>query len=226
LAHPIASKSTFLQVDWLGALKSAPGQKAKYSLRVHVFRCSPNNRQWSGHAEGVPLHFEIPACVTVGAIGLVDPSTSDFEFTVGTEGELLSDRVGQNSLALADLGDVVAPSRRNVIMLPIQPIAPQLAATRFGPQRLVGPVDIRRRSVRHHRLHAAGGIVEPESARRRHLVVHSVTSSASTFAGAVRTFQELPLLCRYIPERTPSFLDENVDPIVLYGFACSLCPSG
>jgi hypothetical protein len=29
----------------------------------------------------------------------------------------------------------------NLITLPIQPIAPQLAATRFGPQRLVGPVD-------------------------------------------------------------------------------------
>jgi hypothetical protein len=75
-------------------------------------------------------------------IGRVDPSVSDFEFTAGTKGELLSDRVARNSLALADLGDVVAPSRRNVIMLPVQPIAPQLAATRFGPQRLVGPVDI------------------------------------------------------------------------------------
>ena len=39
------------------------------------------------------------------------------------------------------------------------------------------------------------------------LVVHSITSSSSTFAGAVRTFQELPPLCRYIPERTPSFPD-------------------
>jgi len=42
---------------------------------------------------------------------------------------------------------------------------------------------------------------------RRHLVVHSITSSASTFAGAVTTLQELLPLCRYIPERTPSFLD-------------------
>jgi hypothetical protein len=36
-------------------------------------------------------------------------------------------------------------------MLPIQPIAPQLAATRFGPQRLVGPLDDHRRAMRARR---------------------------------------------------------------------------
>jgi hypothetical protein len=38
-------------------------------------------------------------------------------------------------------GSRQAQSRRNVIMLPIQPTAPQLVATRFGPPRPAGPAD-------------------------------------------------------------------------------------
>ena len=47
--------------------------------------------------------------------------------------------------------------------------------------------------------------------------------------GPVRTFQELPppypgvFLKEHHP---PLIVFENVDPFVLYGFACSLCPSG
>jgi hypothetical protein len=44
------------------------GQKAKYSLRADVFRCSPNIRH-SARASGRTFTLTMPACVLVSAIG-------------------------------------------------------------------------------------------------------------------------------------------------------------
>src|SRR6267154_2196675 len=55
---------------------TALGQKAKYSQRADVFRCSPNSRH-SARAQVKACCPAMPAWVTVDEIGRVDPSVND-----------------------------------------------------------------------------------------------------------------------------------------------------
>jgi hypothetical protein len=84
---------------------SESGQKAKYSRRADVFRCSPNNGHStvhpSGQVEGVPLHL-----ANAGMRPRLRDRTSRslsqrHKLTVATLDEALSNRRGQNALALA-----------------------------------------------------------------------------------------------------------------------------
>jgi hypothetical protein len=94
---------------------SASGQKAKYSLRADVFRYSPNSRhsakRASGHAEAV-LRYSDNSGMRHGRRDRPGrPLGERLKCAIGTAEKPLDDRGRQYPLALADPGDVVAPSK-------------------------------------------------------------------------------------------------------------------